>query len=50
VGWDGVPVTDMDGLLELLDEAEPGQEVMLTLLRDGERIEVGLTLEARPTP
>ena len=50
IGWDDAPVTDMDDLLELLDQAEPDQEVTLTLLRDGDRIEVGLTLEARPRP
>jgi serine protease Do len=50
VGWDDAPVTDMDGLRALISQAEPGQEVTLTLLRGGDRVELGLNLEARPTP
>jgi serine protease Do len=50
VGWDDASVMDMDGLLDLLDQAEPGQEVRLTVVRDGDRIELRITLEARPSP
>jgi S1-C subfamily serine protease len=36
-------------LLSVLQQCEPGQEVTLTLLRDGRDIRVDVTLGERPT-
>jgi len=49
VAWDGQPVTQMEELRALVGESEAGQEVTLTVLRDGEQMRVPVTLEARPT-
>jgi len=48
VAWDGRPVTQMEELKASVSEAHVGQEVTLTVLRDGEQIQVRVTLEARP--
>jgi 2-alkenal reductase len=49
VGIDGMKVNTFDDLLVYIAlETEPGQEVLLTVIRNGEQIEVPLTLEARP--
>jgi len=42
-GWPARPVAD---LLDALDRFEPGQEVRLTVLRDGGRTELAVTLDA----
>lgn len=49
VAWDNQPVTQMEELRVLVGGASPGQEVTLTILRDGARVDVQVTLEARPT-
>ena len=41
-------LSEIEDLQALVRQAEPGQEVTLTLLRDGEQIEVPLTLGERP--
>jgi 2-alkenal reductase len=49
VAIDGQPVGSFDDLLVYIAlETRPGQEVILTVLRDGDAIEIPLTLEARP--
>ncbi|HVS99919.1 MAG TPA: trypsin-like peptidase domain-containing protein [Solirubrobacterales bacterium] len=45
---DGHPVTQPDSLIELIDEKEPGEKLDLTILRDGERKQVEVTLGKRP--
>ena len=47
--WDGHPVTQMEELRTRIGEAQVGQEVTLTVLRDGEQVQVQVTLAARPT-
>jgi len=47
--WDGHPVTQMEELRTRVGEAQVGQEVTLTVLRDGEQVQVQVTLAARPT-
>ena len=47
--WDGHPVTQMEELRTRVGEAQAGQEVTLTVLRDGEQVQVQVTLAARPT-
>jgi serine protease Do len=48
IAWDGQPVTQMEELRALVGRASSGQEVTLTILRDGARVEVQVTLETRP--
>ncbi len=49
VAIDGQPVNDMDDLIAYLGKSTVvGQEVALTVLRDGNQTEVSVTLEARP--
>ncbi len=49
LAFDDLPVTRFDDLLIYLARyTSPGDKVTLTLLRDGEEIQVGLTLAARP--
>ena len=46
---DGQPVTSFDDILIYLERyTEPGSKLMLTVLRDGEEIEVALILTERP--
>ncbi|HEX3737324.1 MAG TPA: trypsin-like peptidase domain-containing protein [Solirubrobacterales bacterium] len=45
---DGRPVTQPDSLIELIGEKEPGEKLDLTILRDGERKQVEVTLGKRP--
>jgi S1-C subfamily serine protease len=47
--WDGHPVTQMEELRTRVGEAQVGQEVTLTVLRDGEQVQVQVTLAAHPT-
>jgi serine protease Do len=49
VEWNNQSVTQMEELRALVGEARPGQEATLTVLRDGARVNVQVTLEARPT-
>jgi S1-C subfamily serine protease len=45
---EGRKVAGMDEIVEAINEAEPGEELELTLLRDGETRKVTATLEDRP--
>jgi serine protease Do len=45
---DDQPVSRMEDLQGLIRQAEPGQEVTLTVLRDGKQVEVPVTLGERP--
>ena len=48
---DGTPMTEFDDLLSyLVANTEVGQEVVVTIYRDGEFFDVSLTLDARPGP
>jgi S1-C subfamily serine protease len=50
VGIDGVPVQDFEDLLVYLsEETQAGTQVELQILRDGEPIDVSVTLAARPS-
>ena len=49
-GIEGVTVRTFDDLVSyLLNNTEVGQEITLTVLRDGEQIDLPLTLQARPS-
>ncbi len=49
VAIDGTPITDPDDLIDyLVFETEVGQTIMLTIIRDGDQIELPLTLGERP--
>ncbi len=49
IGIDGIEVREFDSLLKyLINNKEPGDIVILTVLRDGQRIEVEMTLGKRP--
>jgi serine protease Do len=45
---DGQAVSRMEDLQGLIRQAEPGQEVTLTVLRDGQKLQVPVTLGERP--
>jgi serine protease Do len=47
---DGLAVNGVEDLQAQVQQAQPGQEVTLTLLRDGKQVEVPVTLGERPTP
>ncbi|MBN1659689.1 MAG: trypsin-like peptidase domain-containing protein [Anaerolineae bacterium] len=49
IALDGEPVEGMASLRTLLAEAGAGEEVRLTVLRDGEEVDVDVTLGERPT-
>ncbi len=49
VALDSQSVRGMEDLQTILRQAEPGQEVMLTVLRDGRQVDVEVTLGERPT-
>ena len=49
VAWDGSSVTHLEELQSLVREGHSGQEVTATVVRDGEQIDVQVTLEQRPT-
>ncbi len=48
IAVDGRPVVDFDGLLVEVAGHNPGDRVELTILRDGQRQTIGVTLAARP--
>ena len=51
VAIDGKSISSSEGLASYLaDRARPGQQVTLTVLRDGERRNVSVTLGSRPSP
>jgi S1-C subfamily serine protease len=45
---DGEKVTEMEEIVEIIDDAEPGDELELTILRDGETEKVTVKLGERP--
>ncbi len=45
---DGQPVSRMEELQTFIQNASPGQDVVLTLLRDGKQVKVTLILSERP--
>jgi len=47
IGFDGKEITDFPSLLDLLTKSEDGQTVELIILRDGEEMQVDVTLAAR---
>mgnify|MGYP001589715138 CR=1 FL=1 len=47
VAIDGQPVSQMEELRAFVLEAEPGQQVTLTILRDGEELTIEVTLGER---
>jgi S1-C subfamily serine protease len=49
VAADGQPMNQMEELLAFLQGREPDEEVTFTLLRDGELVEVDVTLGERPS-
>jgi len=46
---DGEPIADFASLLDATTSRNPGDSMALTILRDGQRIRVNVTLDARPT-
>jgi 2-alkenal reductase len=46
---DGEPVVDFSDLLFRVATSKPGDTLDLTVIRDGERISISITLEARPS-
>ncbi|GAB4535896.1 MAG: hypothetical protein Kow0063_20770 [Anaerolineae bacterium] len=48
IALDDQPVDKMEELQALIRQAEPGQEVTLSILRDGQQIEISVTLGERP--
>ncbi|MFB6294778.1 MAG: PDZ domain-containing protein [Candidatus Nanohaloarchaea archaeon] len=51
VGIDGTKVRKIDDILNYLaTETSPGDTITLTVIRDGERRRIDLTLARRPQP
>jgi S1-C subfamily serine protease len=48
VAWDDQPVAQIEDLQTLLQMAQPSQQVTLTVLRDGQQIQVAVDLSRRP--
>jgi serine protease Do len=48
IAWNEEAITNMPQLQALVRRSQPGDEVTLTILRDGKQQELTLTLEARP--
>lgn len=48
VAADGEPIRNMDDLILFISQHQPGDQVALTVIRDGEQIEVSVTLVTRP--
>lgn len=49
VAMDGAPIKNFDELLRyLINNKSPGDKLVLTVLRDGERLDITLTLDKRP--
>lgn len=48
VAADGEPIRSMDDLILFISQHQPGDQVALTVVRDGEQIEVSVTLATRP--
>ncbi|HFE67309.1 MAG TPA: PDZ domain-containing protein, partial [Chloroflexi bacterium] len=46
---DDQPILEFDDLLAyIVRQTKPGQKVTLTILRDGEQMQIEVTMEARP--
>lgn len=45
---DGQPVKQMEDLQNIIEQAQPGQKVKLTILRDGQEMDVTITLAEQP--
>jgi S1-C subfamily serine protease len=50
VGIDGQPLGSMDDLITYLETRQVGENVVLTIVRDGNEQEIVVTLEERPAP
>jgi S1-C subfamily serine protease len=49
IAVDGAPVNNFDELLGyLVSNTSAGQQVTVTIIRDGQRMDVQVTLDARP--
>ena len=48
VGIDGAPVGGMDDIITYLQQKQVGQEVILTLIRDGQELALPVELGERP--
>jgi serine protease Do len=48
VAFNGTPVTSMEDLLAQLTQAEPGQTITLSVLRNGESLDLSVVLGERP--
>ena len=49
VGWNENTVEDVRGWMELLREHDPGDVVAITVVRDGEQVQLKARLEGRDT-
>ena len=49
VAFDGKPISSMDELVTLLEEYKVGQKVVVTVVRDGERLDLTVELGERPS-
>jgi serine protease Do len=50
IALDGRDITSVEDVLDALRDIEPGSATHVTVLRSGERLELPLTITARPTP
>ncbi len=49
IGMDGVPIKNFDELLRyLINYKSPGDTLVLTVLRDGQQLDISITLDKRP--
>lgn len=49
VAMDGVPIKNFDELLRyLINNKSPGDQLVLTVIRDGQKLDITLTLDKRP--
>ena len=48
VGIDGVQIDGASGMIAAIRDLEPGDELVLTVVRDGEQRDLRATLTARP--
>lgn len=46
IGWDGMPIDGIADLFEHLQQHQPGDVVKLTVVRDGQRLELSVRLKA----
>lgn len=49
IAMDGVPIKNFDDLLRyLINNKSPGDQLVLTVLRDGQKLDITITLDKRP--